>query len=345
MPSGLTLLSSLHQEATGISGLYWEQNVHSETSGGFERVQKSAGPGVTDLVTHEPNFAYHHYGIHIGQNDRLTFFGDPSQTIKGDFVDCRIGSPTLHKHIRLNFSPSHKRKLVIERGIAHSFRDIEHILTRDEPVWFMADNNPAYSLANDVLNFPLNAREDDIPTVQVNDLPIPVECYSYVLSKQHEIYDQQTPVYGMRYKIKDGAADRYVLVTQKSWQRPIAPQSTGQGTAPDTVFWVNSYYASSGGNSYYIVESKNVKEMEFFIQTEPQQSIEIVEESEILLTFVGYPDATGNIEFANQQGASIGSLSFQPDPLHSLRVPGGMQVRLTVSGFITTRLERLLSTA
>ncbi|GAA4660854.1 dTDP-4-dehydrorhamnose 3,5-epimerase family protein [Bartonella pachyuromydis] len=94
----------------------------------------SEGPLISDFVTHESSFNYSTYGIHIGQDDRLTFMGDNGKYIHGHFVDCREGSPTLHHHVAIAFAPSVYRRLIVPRGVAHTFDNIERIVTRDEPI-------------------------------------------------------------------------------------------------------------------------------------------------------------------------------------------------------------------
>ncbi|GGJ49271.1 dTDP-4-dehydrorhamnose 3,5-epimerase family protein [Pseudomonas avellanae] len=91
----------------------------------------SPGPLISDFVTHEKDFHYSTYGIHVGQDDRLTFMGDSRTQIDVFFVDCREGSATLHQIVRLRFKPSLERRLVIPRGVAHTFDNLEGIVTRD----------------------------------------------------------------------------------------------------------------------------------------------------------------------------------------------------------------------
>jgi hypothetical protein len=173
-------------QMTEIEGLHFETNLYTtSTDNGIYNVIASSGPGITDLVTHSPNFYYLHYGIHVGQVDRLTFFGEPNQRITGYFVDCRKDSPTLHKQVVLEFYPDPSKKLYIDRGIAHTFDGLENILTRDEPIWYMSIGNKDYNIANDVINVKRDTPLDRFPVVTTNEFPIPRKAYEFVLELQH----------------------------------------------------------------------------------------------------------------------------------------------------------------
>ncbi|MFC6082123.1 hypothetical protein [Sphaerisporangium aureirubrum] len=53
--------------------------------------------------------------------DRLTFVGPADQRAVIRFIDCREGSPTLHREITHEFRPSPLRYLVVPAGVAHAW--------------------------------------------------------------------------------------------------------------------------------------------------------------------------------------------------------------------------------
>jgi hypothetical protein len=328
---------------TPIDGLFWESNsVSVAADGAFAIVSDSPGPHVADLVTHEPNFTYHHYGIHVGQIDRLTFFGDERRTIRGDFIDCRRGSPTTRLRHTMLFAPSHAKKLVIACGIAHTFSDIEHVVTRDEPIWRLTDHNPAYNLGNDVLNFPIGAGDDDIPLVTPNQLPIPDFCYRFVLDHQHAAYREQTPIYGMRYRVTLDGEERFVIVKLRKHQNE-RPQNRIL-TDDAGVFWSASYFASSGSSSYYLVESYAVASRRFLSPTSGTGTASdwMPLRDDAFLTFIGDPAVQVTVEVAHQ-GTTRPRFSetFSPDPLRGLCVAGGQSIRMRTDGYVLCRQESL----
>jgi len=166
------------------------------------------------VITHSNEFHYNHYGIHIAQVDRLTFFGDESQKITGYFVDCRKDSPTLHKQVTLEFYPDPTKMLFIDRGIAHTFDGLENVLTRDEPIWFLSTGNEDYNMANDVVNVDRSKNLDDFPIVQVNKYPIPKEAYEFTLKvQQYNMKELQE--FPNRFQIVLDGKKRYVTLTPK----------------------------------------------------------------------------------------------------------------------------------
>ncbi|RAT01108.1 dTDP-4-dehydrorhamnose 3,5-epimerase [Bacillus cereus] len=201
---------------TDIEGLHFQKNLYNcSNDGKYFHVIASEGPGISDIVTHSDEFHYNHYGIHIAQVDRLTFFGDKSQKITGYFVDCRVNSPTLHKQVVLEFYPDPTKMLFIDRGIAHTFDGLENVLTRDEPIWYLSTGNEHYNIANDVVNVDRNEKLTDFPIVEVNKYPIPREAYEFTLKvQQHKMQDLQE--FPNRFQIFIDGKKRYVTLKPKN---------------------------------------------------------------------------------------------------------------------------------
>jgi len=201
---------------TAIDGLHFEKNLYTVSQDEtFYTVVASDGPGIADVVTHSPSFSYQHYGIHVAQTDRLTFFGDPGQKITGYFVDCREGSPTLHQQVVVEFHPTPTSTLHISRGVAHTFDGLENVVTRDEPVWFLSADNPDYNIANDVVNVERDAGLGDFPTVRVNTYPIPRRAYEFMLNVQH-VSLAEMKRYPSRFQMEIDGERRYVSLRPKN---------------------------------------------------------------------------------------------------------------------------------
>ncbi|MBB6449718.1 dTDP-4-dehydrorhamnose 3,5-epimerase [Geomicrobium halophilum] len=200
-------------EKTDIIGLHFEKNL-SIGNKFYTHVIASSGPGISDFVTHSDAFHYTQYGIHIAQVDRLTFFGDPNQIITGHFVDCREGSPTLHKYVSIDYYPDPTKKLNIDRGIAHTFDGLENVLTRDEPIWYMSVGNSDYNMESDVINVPRELELNEFPEVTINKYPIPREAYEFVLGIQHKNMTELQE-YPNRVLVNIDGEKRYVTITPK----------------------------------------------------------------------------------------------------------------------------------
>src|SRR5438309_623991 len=72
-------LLALALVALPIPGLVFEANtttVLDRRDGWFSlKLGSSPGPMISDYITHEAGFQCRTYGIHVGQDDRLTFLG------------------------------------------------------------------------------------------------------------------------------------------------------------------------------------------------------------------------------------------------------------------------------
>lgn len=200
---------------TAIEGLHFEKNLYTHSNDKkYFHVISSLGPGISDFVTHSDQFHYNHYGIHIAQVDRLTFFGDRNQKITGYFVDCRKDSPTLHKQVICEFYPDPTTMLYIDRGIAHTFDGLENVLTRDEPIWYLSTGNIHYNMANDVVNVERDKPLKDFPAVEVNKYPIPRAAYEFTLKvQQYKMEDLQE--FPNRFQLFLDGEKRYITLKPK----------------------------------------------------------------------------------------------------------------------------------
>ncbi len=214
-----TIASDVLDAEIGIEGLRFEPNIArplSSERGWFDmKVNSSPGPLVSDFVTHGPHFEYSTLGIHVGQDDRLTFFEEPGRWIEGYFVDCREGSATLHRRIVHRFEASPLRRLVIPRGVAHTFDGLSGVTTRDEPVWYSGENNPHWNINNDLISVLRTA--ETFPVVQVNDYRLPEELHVYMTQLSQAVLDEPKP-YSTRFKLRIGDREQYVMFQENSWE-------------------------------------------------------------------------------------------------------------------------------
>ena len=108
-----------------ILGLRWEENKRID-NGTDSFVVPFPSTRPVNLVFHgEEPFEYGHYGIHLGQEDQLTFLGNSDQEITAYFIDCRDSSSTLHQRFVTQLTPNSGRRLCIPPGVAHAFDGLE----------------------------------------------------------------------------------------------------------------------------------------------------------------------------------------------------------------------------
>lgn len=174
-----------------IVGLRWEERQRLDNGGNDSFVVPVPTTRPINLVYHgESRFDYGHYGIHLGQEDRLTFLGKSSQVIRAFFVDCREGSPTLHQRFVAEFSPHSGRVLCIPPGIAHAFDGLENVYTINEYRLFLPDpdlwlsGKSQWNFESDVINLPMDVKDEDLPSFVANSCDASDEMYRLVANQQ-----------------------------------------------------------------------------------------------------------------------------------------------------------------
>jgi dTDP-4-dehydrorhamnose 3,5-epimerase len=182
---------------TRIDGLEWRENLVAQTPnddrGSHYYVIANTSSGISDILYYPYDEPPTWLGLHIGQDDMLTFLGDPNIQILGHFVDCRAGSRTLHRRVILQFSPNPTKHLFIHRGIAHTFTGIANVTVRTESAYFMpeedvsAEDSSYYELSSDSTMFRGDDDPSSFPTVHPNPLPLPDEALSFILHRQQEV--------------------------------------------------------------------------------------------------------------------------------------------------------------
>lgn len=243
-----------------IDGLQFEANLVKEISGpkGWftRKVLSSEGPLISDFVTHEIGFTYNSYGIHVGQEDRLTFMGTSDgvidEVITGHFIDCRAGSTTLHRQVSAQYRPSLLRRLIVPRGVAHTFDGLAGIVTRDEPIWYADFDNADWDVNNDLVSVPRTFREGDYPVVRINEHRMPDGVHRFVSRLSQSLLETPT-AYASRHLLRIGSEDMYVMFQPKNWtdEKEIeslldVPEIPGVGVR-------RSRYALTGPKSWTLV--------------------------------------------------------------------------------------------
>lgn len=243
--------------AFDIEGLRFEKNPLETlpTQAGWfsEKLCSSPGPLVSDFVTHEAAFEYSTYGIHVGQDDRLTFMGGTGCDIVGSFVDCRKGSPTLHCAVSVRFAAGLHRRLIIPRGVAHTFDGLAHVVTRDEPVWYAHENNPDWNIDNDLISVPRETALPHFPSVFPNPHLLPDQAH-VLMSRLSQSLLETPRAYMSRYRMKIGGKSTYLMFEPTDWVddvKGLAPSLAVDGGPGVSVS--KARYALTGPKSWTIV--------------------------------------------------------------------------------------------
>jgi len=251
----------------------------------------------------------------------------------------------------ITFNPDPSQKLVIDRGIAHTFDGLEHIVTRDEPIWYVDEDNPDFNMGSDVVNFPRESSPDLFPVVQPNSLPIPVECYRFITARQHETYPLDGPLsYPVRFAVTVEDETRYVTATPIVENSPLEPTLSTPTLGVPGVLWGRNYLVmSSGPGSYYIAENPNGEILEIIQCVKgrfPIYDARLTPQAE-RITFMGNPGTTVTAYFIDRRPESPTRdssfrRSFAVDPRFHLRIEAEIAYRFEGAQDITMRLESML---
>ncbi|MFF8556374.1 hypothetical protein ACF058_26515 [Streptomyces sp. NPDC015501] len=294
---------------------------------GVARITRiTTGPGITDYVTHEQEFTYSTYGIHVGQDDRLTFFGE-GQNISVHLIDCRndVDRPGAEITIELTVSPY--RVLIIPKGVAHTLDGLGGVVTRDEPVWY-ADANPHWEPDNDLISFPRTS--DTAPVVQTNRHRLPVSAHLLMSRMAQRTNALSHNAYAARYRVSIAGESTYAMV-RPDW-RVAEVKQDAHGLISENNFVL------TGPESFTVVPSTDTctsDAWEVRLNGTPERFVRHEYSRRRLTWLAGSTDA--RIEIVHADGEH--SVIDLGDPTIGVTVPPGTWYRLTGHGRIWLRAE------
>lgn len=296
------------------------------TSGVVRVTRISNGPGITDYVTHEKDFTYSTYGIHVGQDDRLTFFGD-GQRITVHLIDCREDSRSLGEEITIEMAVSPHRVLIIPKGVAHTLDGLGGVVTRDEPVWY-ADQNPDWEPDNDLVSFLRTARK--APVVRTNRHELPVSAHLLLSRMSQRTNSQVRGAYASRFRVSIGGRTTYATI-RPAWR-------AAESEADEDLAISRNNFVLTGPESFTVVPSTDSCTSDVLeVRLDGQDGRFVRHEySRRRLTWLA-GSADARIEVVTADGDhSVISLG---DPTIGVRIPPGTWYRVTGSGRIWLRSE------
>lgn len=160
----------------------------------------------------ETGYTHDAYGIHLGQEDRLTFAGPRDQEVTLHLIDTRVDSPTYGADVTYTFHPDPERYLLIPPGVGHAFEHLENVYTVNRPRTLLPEDGSEYQPGNDVIDWPVAQRP--IPALRANTVPASREYYEARVADQKALralpVTHSTPSV-MMIKGKDGKEIRVAL--------------------------------------------------------------------------------------------------------------------------------------
>jgi dTDP-4-dehydrorhamnose 3,5-epimerase-like enzyme len=294
-----------------------------------------------NLVFHgEQKFEYGHYGIHLGQEDRLTFLGNPEQFITAYFIDCRVNSKTKGNRLVCQYSPSSDYCLCIPPGVAHAFEGLENIFTINSYKLFLPEPNKwlsgesQWDINNDVINLPMDVKDDDLLFFEPNNQSASEVFYELIREHQANNIPNIDTEYPFTEDINfsDGTNARLMFKKKESksvkypeWE-PIN-QIDGLGWKRHLVYWSgehSGFIPFLETSPYYVVDHG------FTSYTHDAFGIHIGQQDR--LTFIGDPNQLVKVTFVDCREDSKTlhkevTVSFYPTALRFLVIPNGVAHR------------------
>jgi len=338
---------------TSIDGLFFEGNFFR----GSEELKypsgvkllSSEGSLISDFVTHESTFRYGTFGIHVGQTDRLTFLGYSGNLIRGYFVDCRENSKTLHLQVEIHFTPSHKRKLIIPRGVAHTFDGLAGVVTRDEPVWYVSEDNADWDIDNDLIAVKRDTSVSDFPVVRVNEYLLPEALHQFQSRLSQELLRTPKPYLSRTKVIQDNSVTYEYQEPDWGGEEWKFAEIIKALPVLDGIQFTLSNYALTGPHSYTLVPNTHacVCDVLLIDASAPlADNPHVVHlRTRMILTFLNNEGETLIFSFRDMRSNAVGSsveqiVSTTCDPRMTILVEPGISYAFHCPRPLLIRLEQ-----
>ena len=321
-----------------IEGLRWEKRWRAN-NGKDSWVVPFPTTKPANVVYHGTNhFDYGQYGIHIGQEDRLTFLGKNSQIIKASFIDCRENSKTFSARLNLEFQPSSEQTLCIPPGIAHTFIGLENIFTINEYEIYLPEPDRLYqnihnwNLTGDILNIPIDINDNDLPKISENTMGS--SAYFYEILRQKQLMNTRKIEHShpVSYQFQDNEGILKQITIKEKIKNPSHIPNTW--TSIEGIFglgWMSHYnvMTSKDAGIIALLEQSPFYFVDHGENYYSHDSYGIHLGQEDRLTFLGNPNQTVELTLVDcRYGSSTlhnkRVIQFNPSPLQYLIIPPGV---------------------
>lgn len=325
---------------SAIDGLHWKRNVRIR-NGGQSYVVPFPRTRPMNVVFHgNAPFAYGHYGIHLGQQDRLTFLGSPNQEIEGHFIDCRMASPTARQKLVVKFWPSSEWELNIPPGVAHSFSGLEGVSTLNNYDLYLPDpdawlnKTTKWDIDADVINVDLQADPATVELFEQNTHSASETFYRIVSDRQSEAIPKLSHSYPYTTDFKSNDGTVYTLKVAEKSASSVVPSWEPIGDIEGLGWAGNAFLPSGahsgfvpllGGRPYYIVDHGFGTEY-----THDAYGIHLGQEDRLI--FLGDENSVATVVFVDcrENSASLHrqiTIKFSPNARRTLIIPNGVAHR------------------
>jgi dTDP-4-dehydrorhamnose 3,5-epimerase-like enzyme len=345
------MLKEVHAMNTQISieGLRWVERWRASNGKSGTYVVPFPTNRPVNIVTHgNQKFDYGQYGIHLGQQDVLTFLGASRKIIVGRFIDCRKHSPTFRCVEEFKFTPSSGRTLIIPPGVAHTFNGLEGIITLNAydlflpPLEDLIKSSLGWMPESDIINLPLDIPPASIEGVVPMSEPAANAVYYRIGEYQLRTMDEAEMAHAetRTFTLADGRQVRLMLKadSREPHVREVLPASAIEGVSfrqhPRVTTGPDSYISPVPGPSPFYVVDHGEEAYDF-----DSYGIHLGQEDH--LTFLGEGHRMIGLKLVDMRRGSPTLhkeewLEFPCDPQVELIIPPGVAHALFNMGSIHT---------
>ncbi|MEV5864342.1 hypothetical protein AB0L83_32055 [Streptomyces sp. NPDC052071] len=151
---------------------------------GARHIRSSRNNRPYHYMVHSPHFAYEEYAVHLGQYDRLSFYGPAgAEPVTVHMYDCRMNSPEYDRKLEINVPADGTCVLGIPPGYAHWFEKLGSVTTRnDYSIHAPEDPSSPWSPFDDNATYSVEAMRHARPETIANTVELPMQA-QFLVSK------------------------------------------------------------------------------------------------------------------------------------------------------------------
>ncbi|MFJ9079637.1 hypothetical protein ACIRO3_31030 [Streptomyces sp. NPDC102278] len=195
---------------------------------GARHVRSSRNDRPYHYMVHSPHFAYEEYALHLGQYDRLSFYGEadaPPVTVH--MYDCRENSPEYDRKLEIEVPADGSCVLAVPPGYAHWFEGLGSVTTRnDYSVLAPEDSSSPWHPLEDNATYPVETMRAGRPRTVANTVELPVPAQFLISKAVSRSWRGGATEQGVVATAEiDGELRRYYLDQDLGRDRPELPGS------------------------------------------------------------------------------------------------------------------------
>lgn len=199
---------------------------HDSGLPGARHVRSSRNNRPYHYMVHSPHFAYEEYALHLGQYDRLSFYGKAdAEPVAVHLYDCRENSPEYDRKLEIDVPADGSCVLAIPPGYAHWFERLGSVTTRnDYSVLVPEDASSPWNPLEDNATFPVEDMHRSRPKTIANTIELPTSAQFLVSKAVSSSWRGGATEQGVVTTAEiDGELRRYYLDRDLSTHQPELP--------------------------------------------------------------------------------------------------------------------------